>query len=156
MLISRRIVMLVAATAITTIAFSLPLLVVFFGATSETFFMRFNTMEAALLGYAQPPLLGVGPNNGTASMKASRQETATGTLSPTVSGSARTSTSISKRLPASSGRGGSRCRREETDAIEQRGPSESWNRQGQYGAVRNPGCYPRRLLRPAADHSPRG
>ncbi|HTW87084.1 MAG TPA: carbamoyltransferase C-terminal domain-containing protein [Candidatus Binataceae bacterium] len=59
MLISRRMVMLVAVTAIAAMAFSLPLLVVFFGATSEIF-MRFNTMEAALLGYAQHPLLGVG------------------------------------------------------------------------------------------------
>jgi Carbamoyltransferase C-terminus len=70
-------------------------LVFFFGATSETFFTRFNTMEAALLGCAQHPLLGVGLNNGTASMKASRQETATGNLSATVRGSTRTS--ISKK-----------------------------------------------------------
>lgn len=76
--------MLVAVTAITAMAFSLPLVVVFFGATSETFFMCFNTMESALLGYAQHPLLGVGLNNGTASMKASPQETAAGNLSPTV------------------------------------------------------------------------
>ena len=126
----------------TAMAFSLPLLVVFFGATSETLFTRFNTMEVALLGYAQHPLLGAGLNNGTASMKASRQETATGNLSPTVRGFARTRTSISKSLPASSGRGGRRYRREETDAVEQRGLSESWNRQGQCGAIRNRGCYP--------------
>jgi O-antigen ligase len=53
---------------------SVPLLLVYFNVRSETFFMRFNMMEAAVLGYAQHPFLGVGLNNGTASMKETRQE----------------------------------------------------------------------------------
>jgi O-antigen ligase len=40
----------------------------------EAFFMRFNMFEAALQGYWQHPVLGVGFNNGTAAMKAGRQE----------------------------------------------------------------------------------
>jgi len=73
-LISRRVVTLGVVTAFSAIALSTPLLLVYFGVRSETFFMRFNMMEAAVLGYAQHPFLGVGLNNGTASMKATRQE----------------------------------------------------------------------------------
>jgi hypothetical protein len=73
-LISRRLVALFAVISLSVTVFSIPLLLVYFEARSETFFMRFNMMEAAVLGYAQHPLLGVGLNNGTASMKESRQE----------------------------------------------------------------------------------
>jgi hypothetical protein len=73
-LISQRLVTLFAVASFSATILSMPLLMVYFGARSETFFMRFNMMEAAVLGYAQHPLLGVGLNNGTASMKESRQE----------------------------------------------------------------------------------
>ena len=73
-LISRRVVTLVAVASLSAAALSTPLLLVYFGQRSETFFMRFNMMEAAVMGYAQHPFLGVGLNNGTASMKASKQE----------------------------------------------------------------------------------
>lgn len=73
-LLSRRAVTLSAVAALAAAALSLPLLLVYFGVRTETFFMRFNMMEAAIRGYEQHPILGVGLNNGTASMKESRQE----------------------------------------------------------------------------------
>jgi hypothetical protein len=73
-LVSRRartlgIVVLAAAAVV-----SIPLLLVYFGARPGTFLMRFYMFEAALHGYSQHPILGVGLNNSTAAMKAGRQE----------------------------------------------------------------------------------
>jgi O-Antigen ligase len=73
-LISRRgrirgIVVLATAAVV-----SIPLLLVFFGARPGTFVMRFYMFEAALDGYSQHPILGVGLNNSTAAMKEGRQE----------------------------------------------------------------------------------
>lgn len=73
-LMSRRVLTWSVAAALSATALSLPLLLVYFGVRTETFFMRFNMMEAAIQGYEQHPVLGVGLNNGTASMKESRQE----------------------------------------------------------------------------------
>lgn len=73
-LVSGRAVAAFAAIGLLATAVSLPLLVVDFDVRSQTFYMRFNMMEAAVLGYAHHPFLGVGLNNGTASMKASREE----------------------------------------------------------------------------------
>ncbi len=73
-LISRRVLRLFAVTSLSAVALLVPLLLTYFGIRTETFFMRFTMMEAAVLGYAQHPVLGVGLNNGTASMKQSRQE----------------------------------------------------------------------------------
>lgn len=56
------------------VALSLPLLLVYLEARSETFFMRFYMFEAAFQGYSQHPILGVGLNNSTAAMKAGKQE----------------------------------------------------------------------------------
>ena len=56
------------------VAISMPLLLAYLEARSETFFMRFYMFEAAIQGYSQHPILGVGLNNSTAAMKAGRQE----------------------------------------------------------------------------------
>ena len=72
---SRRALKLGVVNLTLAAALGIPLLVTYyFGVRSETFFMRFNMMEAAVLGYAQHPILGVGLNNSTAAMKAPREE----------------------------------------------------------------------------------
>jgi O-Antigen ligase len=73
-LISRRVLTLGAVTLILAAALSMPLLLVYFGTRPEAFSMRFNMAEAALQGYAQHPILGVGLNNGTAAMREGKQE----------------------------------------------------------------------------------
>jgi O-Antigen ligase len=73
-LISRRVLKLSAVALTLAIALSIPLLLVYFKARPESYFMRFNMFEAALRGYSQHPILGVGLNNGTVAMKAGRQE----------------------------------------------------------------------------------
>lgn len=73
-LVSRQAVALVTFTWVSAAILSIPLLLMDFTARSETFFMRFNMMEAAVMGYAQHPFLGVGLNNSTAAMKETRQE----------------------------------------------------------------------------------
>ena len=47
---------------------------IYFGTRPETFSMRFNLFQAALQGYSQHPILGVGLNNSTGAMKAGKQE----------------------------------------------------------------------------------
>ncbi len=56
------------------VAISTPLLLAYLETRSETFFMRFYMFEAAIQGYLQHPILGVGLNNSTAAMKTGRQE----------------------------------------------------------------------------------
>lgn len=73
-LISRRVLKLSAVALTLAIAFSIPLLLFYLETRPGAFAMRFNMAEAALQGYAQHPILGVGLNNGTAAMKAGRQE----------------------------------------------------------------------------------
>ncbi|MDQ6869162.1 MAG: O-antigen ligase family protein [Pseudomonadota bacterium] len=73
-LISRRVLKLSAVALTLAMALSIPLLLVYLKTRPESFFMRFNMAEAALMGYSQHPILGVGLNNGTAAMKAGRQE----------------------------------------------------------------------------------
>jgi O-antigen ligase len=73
-LISRR-VLIVGFFALTVaVALSMPLLLIYFGARLETFYMRFNMFQVALQGYLQHPILGVGLNNSTGAMSAGKQE----------------------------------------------------------------------------------
>jgi len=55
-------------------ALSVPLLGTYLNTRPATFYMRFNLFEAALQGYWQHPILGVGLNNGTAAMKEGKRE----------------------------------------------------------------------------------
>ena len=73
-LIHRRMLMLSVVALIVVATVSLPLLLYYFGTRPETFTMRFYLFEAALDGYAQHPILGVGLNNSTGAMKAGRKE----------------------------------------------------------------------------------
>jgi len=73
-LISRRVLMIGAVTLILAAALGVPLLLVYFGARPDSFYMRFNLFEAAIQGYSQHPILGVGLNNSTAAMKVGKQE----------------------------------------------------------------------------------
>jgi hypothetical protein len=73
-LISRRVLKLAVVTLTLAAALGMPLLVVYFATRPESFYMRFNLFGAAIRGYLQHPILGVGLNNGTAAMKAGRQE----------------------------------------------------------------------------------
>jgi hypothetical protein len=72
-LISRRILMWSLIGLVAAVAVSIPLLLVYFGARPGSFLMRFYLFEAALQGYSEHPILGVGLNNSTAAMKAGRQ-----------------------------------------------------------------------------------
>jgi len=72
--ISRRLLVLSVTTLVLGAAVSLPALAYYFGTRPETYSMRFYLFEAAIMGYAQHPFLGVGLNNSTGSMKAGRQE----------------------------------------------------------------------------------
>ena len=73
-LLSRR-VLKIGVIALTSIAaLSTPLLLFYLGTRPESFSMRFNMFEAAIQGYFQHPILGVGLNNSTAAMKEPRQE----------------------------------------------------------------------------------
>jgi O-Antigen ligase len=73
-LISRRVLKLSAVALTLAMALSIPLLLVYLKTRPESLYMRFNLFEAGLQGYSQHPILGVGLNNGTAAMKAGRQE----------------------------------------------------------------------------------
>jgi hypothetical protein len=73
-LISRRVRALSVIGLILAIAVSIPLLANYLGARLETFYMRFNMFQAALHGYSQHPILGVGLNNSTAAMNPAKQE----------------------------------------------------------------------------------
>jgi hypothetical protein len=72
-LISRRALTICTVGSIVAAVLSIPLLLIYFGARPGSFEMRFYLFQAALHGYAQHPLLGVGLNNGTAAMQAGRQ-----------------------------------------------------------------------------------
>jgi hypothetical protein len=73
-LVSRRVLKLGAVGLAMVLAIGIPFLLVYIKTRPEAFFMRFTLAEAALRGYSQHPLLGVGLNNGTAAMKAGRRE----------------------------------------------------------------------------------
>lgn len=72
-LISRRVLILGIVALAMAVAVSMPLLLVYFGARPGTLLMRFYMFEAALQGYSQHPILGVGLNNSTAAMREGRQ-----------------------------------------------------------------------------------
>ena len=72
--VSRRLAALCGIALTLLVALSLPLLLTYFQARSDTFFMRFYMFEAVIEGYAQHPILGVGLNNSTAAMKEGKQE----------------------------------------------------------------------------------
>ena len=69
-LISRRLLRLSAVAFSLAVALSIPLLLIYLNTRPEAFSMRFTMAEAALQGYWQHPILGVGFNNGTAAMTA--------------------------------------------------------------------------------------
>ncbi len=72
-MITRKIMGYISAALILAGIVCVPLLLVYFSARPESFYMRFNMFEAALQGYAQHPFLGTGLNNSTAAMKSGRQ-----------------------------------------------------------------------------------
>ena len=73
-LVSRRVITLGAVAFVGAAALSIPFLLYYFEARPGSFLMRFYMFEAALRGYAQHPFLGVGFNNGTASMMPGKQD----------------------------------------------------------------------------------
>jgi hypothetical protein len=73
-LISRRVLRVSAVAFTLAVALSIPLLLIYLNTRPEAFSMRFTMAEAALQGYWQHPILGVGFNNGTAAMQPGRQE----------------------------------------------------------------------------------
>jgi putative inorganic carbon (HCO3(-)) transporter len=73
-LISRKVAALSGIAVVLLLTLSLPFLLVYLKARSETFFMRFYMFEAAVQGYSQHPILGVGLNNSTVAMKDGKQE----------------------------------------------------------------------------------
>jgi hypothetical protein len=72
-LVSRRVLRLCIVALVMAVVVSVPLLLVYIGVRPGTLWMRLYLFEAALDGYSQHSLLGVGLNNGTAAMKAGRQ-----------------------------------------------------------------------------------
>ena len=73
-LVPRRVITRLAVMSVGLAALSMPLMVAYFTTRPEAFTMRFYMHEAALQGYLEHPLLGVGLNNSTAAMKDPRQE----------------------------------------------------------------------------------
>jgi hypothetical protein len=73
-LISRKAFRYSAIGSVFALFIVVPALLFYFEARPETFYMRFNMFRAAFHGLSQHPVLGVGLNNGTASMKAGRLE----------------------------------------------------------------------------------
>jgi hypothetical protein len=73
-LISRRVFARGTVILIGTAVLSMPLAVIYLQTRPESYDMRFNLFWAALQGYWQDPILGVGLNNSTAAMKAGKQE----------------------------------------------------------------------------------
>ncbi len=73
-LVSRRLLEFGAIALVLVTAFCVPLLGRYLNTRPQTFYMRFDLFEAALQGYWQHPILGVGLNNGTIAMKAGKQE----------------------------------------------------------------------------------
>jgi len=73
-LISAPVLKLGAVALLLAGALSVPLLGTYLDTRPGTFYMRFSLFEAALQGYWQHPILGVGLNNGTAAMQAGKTE----------------------------------------------------------------------------------
>jgi O-Antigen ligase len=73
-LISRQTLKLSAVAVALAVALSIPLILVYLSTRPGAFIMRFYMAEAALQGYSQHPILGVGFNNSTAAMKPGRQD----------------------------------------------------------------------------------
>jgi len=73
-LISGRVLTLGAVALTLAAALSVPLLLAYLNTRPAPFYMRFKLFEAALQGYWQHPILGVGLNNGTAAMQAGKRE----------------------------------------------------------------------------------
>jgi hypothetical protein len=73
-LVPRRVITWLAVMFVGLAALSMPLMVAYFTTRPEAFTMRFYMHEAALQGYLEHPLVGVGLNNSTAAMKEGRQE----------------------------------------------------------------------------------
>ena len=73
-LVPRRVITRLAVMSVGLAALSMPMIVAYFTTRPEAFTMRFYMHEAALQGYLEHPLLGVGLNNSTAAMKDPRQE----------------------------------------------------------------------------------
>jgi hypothetical protein len=73
-LVPRRVITWLAVMSVGLAALSMPLMVAYFTTRPEAFTMRFYMHEAALQGYLEHPLLGVGLNNSTAAMMGPRQE----------------------------------------------------------------------------------
>src|SRR5262249_14717308 len=73
-LMSRQMLRMGTIALVVAVALSIPLLVIYFGARPGPILMRLYLYEAALRGYLQHPILGVGLNNSTPAMKVGRQE----------------------------------------------------------------------------------
>ncbi len=73
-LISKGVIRLGAVVLVLSLALSIPLLMVYLNARPGAFTMRFVMFDAAMRGYSEHPILGVGLNNSTAAMKEGRQE----------------------------------------------------------------------------------
>jgi hypothetical protein len=73
-LVPRLVIRWLAVMFVGLAALSMPLMVTYFTTRPEAFTMRFYMHEAALQGYLEHPLVGVGLNNSTAAMKEGRQE----------------------------------------------------------------------------------
>jgi hypothetical protein len=73
-LISRQALKLGAVPFVLAVALSIPLMLVYLSTRPGSFIMRFYLAEAALQGYSQHPILGVGFNNSTAAMQPGRQD----------------------------------------------------------------------------------
>ena len=72
-LIPRRTLSLAALLLAGAAALSIPFLLAYFTARTESYDMRFQLFWAALQGYWQHPILGVGLNNSTAAMREGKQ-----------------------------------------------------------------------------------
>ena len=73
-LISRKVVARAGIAVIVVVALGMPLVVTYLQTRPDSLAMRFYMFEAAIDGYSQHPVLGVGLNNSTAAMRAGRQE----------------------------------------------------------------------------------
>jgi O-antigen ligase len=73
-LVPRRVITWLAVMFVGFAALSIPLMVAYFATRPGSFPMRLYMYEAALQGYLEHPLVGVGMNNSTAAMKEGRQE----------------------------------------------------------------------------------
>jgi hypothetical protein len=73
-LIARQLLKVSAVALTLMLVLSIPLMLIYLNTRPESFSMRFSLFEAALQGYWQHPIFGVGLNNDTAAMKAGKQE----------------------------------------------------------------------------------